>query len=169
MEWVGSANGCNGLLEQYLVVGLDDERRHVAATGVAGEAHLVFLARHQAGDHLAQRAATLQEGDQVLVLRLAVVGERAGPVEVDAVIPGAHPAGDRLGLDVTGPGRRAAGLEAGVHNDDVALVTLDDGNGVVNHRGIARCLAAKHHLGGVAFRGEHDGLAVVGVRPAHGL
>ena len=169
MERISTADSLDGLFKKHLVVGLDDKRRHVAATGVAGETHLIFFARYQAGDDLAQRTGSLQKGNQILIFRFAVVGERAGPVEVDAVIPGARPAGDRLGLDVAGPGWRAAGLEAGVHHDDVALVTLDDGNGVVNHRGIARGLAAKHHFGGVAFRGEHDGLAVVGVRPAHGL
>ena len=169
MERISTADSLDGLFKKYLVVSLDDERRRVAAAGVAGEAHLVFLARHQAGDHLAQRAAPLQEGDQVLVFSLAVVGERAGPVEVDTIVPGARPAGDRLGLDVAGPRRRTAGLEAGIHHDDITLVALHDRNGIQNQRGISPNFTAKNQLCSLGLGGEHNSLAEVSVCPTDRL
>ena len=118
---------------------------------------------------MAQRTGSLQKGDQILVFRLTVVGEWAGPVEVDAIITSTHPAGNRLGLNVAGPGRRTAGLEAGVHHDDISLVALHDRNGIQNQRGISGGFRAKTQLCSLGLGGEHDGLAVVGVRPAHGL
>ena len=117
---------------------------------------------------MAQRTDSLQKGDQILIFRFAVVGEWAGPVEVDAIITSTHPTGDRLGLDVAGPRRRTAGFEAGVHHDDVALVTLDNGNGVVDHCGVARSLAPQHHRSGVAFWGENDCFTMI-ARIAHRL
>ena len=165
MERISTTDSLDGLFKKHLVVGLDDKRRRIAAAGVAGEAHLVFLARHQAGDHLAQRAAPLQEGDQVLVFSLAVVGERAGPVEVDTIAPGARPAGDRLGLDVAGPRRRTAGLEAGVHHDDISLVALHDRNGIQNQRGISGGFRAKNQLCSLGLGGEHNSLTEVSVCP----
>ena len=124
-----------------MVVDLDNKRRRISATGVAGKSHFVFLARHQAGNHLAQRTPPLQKGDQILILRLAIIGERAWTVEVNAVISSAHPTRNQLGLDVAWPRRCATRFKAWVHNDDVALVTLDNGNSVIDHRSVARRLA----------------------------